>query len=118
MVECVSANIMLEVQDKHETLATEGTDSVDEEMKTLPNLSSCSMLSSSQSWGSNKSGRRPPTCPSSASRHRPRLATKPADRKRANGPSRSGLKRRVLGLIPAVSMMDEDDDEDSEGSEG
>ena len=99
----------------------------DDEGSKLPHISSSSLtLSSSHSWGSNGSsgrGSRPPPCPSSASatRQYPRLPTMP------KGPSsirKAGnrLKRRVLGLMPTVSIMDEDDDEedddDYENSEG
>eukprot|EP00578_Thalassiosira_sp_NH16_P026443 CAMPEP_0181083006 /NCGR_PEP_ID=MMETSP1071-20121207/3927_1 /TAXON_ID=35127 /ORGANISM="Thalassiosira sp., Strain NH16" /LENGTH=940 /DNA_ID=CAMNT_0023164635 /DNA_START=137 /DNA_END=2959 /DNA_ORIENTATION=- len=94
-------------------------ESVNDGMKKVHTLSSSSsLLSSPRSWGSNGSGTRPPTCPHSASRQRSaRLPTKPADGK-LKGSSLKRLKRRVLGLIPTVSMMDqdeddEDDDEDS-----
>ena len=82
---------------------------------------SSSLLSSSKSWGSNSSGSRPPTCPASATKPRPRLPTKPVDRKKSLMKAGSGLKRRVMGLIPSVSMMDNDEEEeegdDSEDSE-
>jgi len=93
-----------------------------DEIKETALSSSSDMLSSSRSWGSNGSGTRPPTCPNLSSRQRSqRLPTKPTDRKNSKGSfTKAGarLKRRVLGLIPSVSMMDEDeDDEDSDDSE-
>jgi len=77
----------------------------------LPTSPSSSLLSS-RSWSSNGSGTRPPTCPSSSSRHR--IPTNPGGKRN----SKSSLtkakywKRRVLGLIPTVSVMDEDDDDE------
>lgn len=95
----------------------------DEVSKVLPHISSSSVtLSSSLSWGSNGSvgkGSRPPPCPNSASMHRqhPRLPTMP---KGSSSIRKVGnrLKRRVLGLIPTVSIMDEDEEDDDENSEG
>ncbi|KAL9189016.1 hypothetical protein ACHAXT_011506 [Thalassiosira profunda] len=81
----------------------------DDEEKELLTLSASSSMLSSGSWGGDG---KPPTCPSSATRQRPRLPTKPANATR----KMAKLKRRVLGLIPSVSMMDADDDEDSDGS--
>eukprot|EP00579_Thalassiosira_antarctica_P011825 CAMPEP_0201922032 /NCGR_PEP_ID=MMETSP0903-20130614/10196_1 /ASSEMBLY_ACC=CAM_ASM_000552 /TAXON_ID=420261 /ORGANISM="Thalassiosira antarctica, Strain CCMP982" /LENGTH=937 /DNA_ID=CAMNT_0048459105 /DNA_START=151 /DNA_END=2964 /DNA_ORIENTATION=- len=120
--EDASANTMMPTE---ETLAIEdypSHESSEDDMQKIPTLSSSSsMLSSSRSWGSNSSGNtRPPPCPTSASRERPRLPTKPADQKKAKGSfmkAGAGLKRRVLGLIPSVSMMDEDEEEDSDDSE-
>lgn len=120
-IEDASENIM----SVEETLAIQEDpwhEFTDDEIKE-PSLSSSSdILSSSRSWGSNGSGTRPPTCPNSSSRQRSqRLPTKPTDRKTSKGSfTKAGarLKRRVLGLIPSVSMMDEDeDDEDSDDSE-
>lgn len=95
----------------------------DDEVSKVPHISSSSLtLSSSLSWGSNGSvgrGSRPPTCPNSTSMNRqhPRLPTMP---KGSSSMRKAGkrLKRRVLGLIPTVSIMDEDDDDEySEGSD-
>jgi len=95
---------------------------IDEEMQKMPALSSSSsMLSSSRSWGSNGSGTRPPPCPASTNRGRPRLPANPAERKKKSKKGSfvksSGLKRRVLGLIPSVSVMDDDEDEDDDDDE-
>lgn len=95
----------------------------DDEVSKVPHISPSSLtLSSSLSWGSNGSvgrGSRPPTCPNSTSMNRqhPRLPTMP---KGSSSMRKAGnmLKRRVLGLIPTVSIMDEDDDDEhSEGSD-
>ena len=72
---------------------------------------------SSQSWGStNSSSSRPPPCPTSSTKSRPRLPTKPIDKKKPKAGSfvKAGgrLKRRVLKMMPAVSMFDDDDDDD------
>ncbi len=93
--------------------------SSDEDVSNVPQISSASWaLSSSRSWGSNGSvGResRPPPCPNSSNTNRlhPRLPTMPKGsvsmRKAGNR-----LKRRVLGLIPTVSIMDDDDDDDGD----
>jgi hypothetical protein len=99
----------------------------EEELKKSSSVSpTSSMLSSSLSWGSNASkscppicGTRPPACPTSASRPRSQLPTKPLSKKKTNGSIMKagiGLKRRVLGLIPTVSMMDADVDDDSDDS--
>ena len=99
----------------------------EEELKKSFSLSpSSSMLSSSLSWGSNSSksrppicGARPPACPTSASRPRSQLPAKPLSKKKTDGSiMKAGirLKRRVLGLIPTVSMMDADVDDDSDDS--
>ncbi|KAL7551997.1 hypothetical protein ACHAWF_015211 [Thalassiosira exigua] len=109
------------VQKECEALVIQGTLSHEsmEDLKKVATLSSSSsLLSSSRSWGSTGSGTRPPTCPNSISRQRPRLPTKPADRKKATGLMKAGggLKRRVLGLIPTVSMMDDEEEDDSDES--
>ena len=99
----------------------------EEELKKTSSVSpTSSMLSSSLSWGSNASkscppigGTRPPACPTSASRPRSQLPAKPLRKKKTYGSIMKtgiGLKRRVLGLIPTVSMMDADVDEDSDDS--
>jgi len=72
---------------------------------------------SSQSWGStNSSSSRPPPCPTSSTR--PRLPTKPMKKEKPKAGSfvktGSRLKRRVLGMMPAVSIMDDDDDDEDD----
>jgi len=74
---------------------------------------------SSQSWGStNSSSSRPPPCPTSSTKPRSRLPTKPIDKKKPKAGSfvkaGSRLKRRVLGMMPAVSIMDDDFDDDDD----
>jgi len=99
----------------------------EEELKKTSSVSpTFSMLSSSLSWGSNASkscppicGTRPPACPTSASRPRSQLPAKPLRKKKTYGSIMKtgiGLKRRVLGLVPTVSMMDADVDDDSDDS--
>jgi hypothetical protein len=100
---------------------------VDDEVKKSSSLSpTYSMLSSSLSWGSNVGetrpqtcGTRPPACPTSASQLRPRLPAKPTKKKTKGSMMKAGIgfKRQVIGLIPTVSMMDADVDNDSDDSE-
>lgn len=64
---------------------------------------------SSNSWDGT-SGNRPPICPGSSQR---RIPSKPLERKKSKGSMlKASLKRRVLGLIPTVSVMDEEEDSD------
>lgn len=65
---------------------------------------------SSNSWGSISSGNRPPTCPTSSNQRR--LPPKLFERKKKGSMLRASLKRRVLGFIPSVSVMDDDEDSD------
>ncbi|KAL3763187.1 hypothetical protein ACHAW5_005084 [Stephanodiscus triporus] len=100
---------------------------IDDEVKKSSSASpTYSMLSSSLSWGSNVGetrpqtcGPRPPACPTSASQLRPRLPAKPKNKKTKGSMMKAGVgfRRQVIGLIPTVSMMDADVDNDSDDSE-
>eukprot|EP00804_Cyclotella_cryptica_P004536 CCRYP_006888-RA/>CCRYP_006888-RA protein AED:0.31 eAED:0.31 QI:0/-1/0/1/-1/1/1/0/937 len=65
---------------------------------------------SSNSWGSMSSGNRPPTCPTSSKERR--ILPKPFERKKKGSMLKASLKRRVLGFIPSVSVMDDEEDSD------
>jgi hypothetical protein len=83
------------------------------------NEESDQMLSSpasSNSWEATNNASRPPVCPGSST-HQRRVPKLPLGRKKSKGSAlKASFKRRVLGLIPSTSVMDEEDDE-SDGDE-
>eukprot|EP00970_Alexandrium_tamarense_P006814 scaffold1195_cov200-Alexandrium_tamarense.AAC.11 len=89
------------------------SESHDTDADMLQTSSTSSSLLSSQSWNStNSAAARPPTCPNSTSRSRiPKDKTKKKKKSRSKA---SGLKRRVMGLIPTVSIMDDEEDSDED----
>jgi hypothetical protein len=71
---------------------------------------------SSNSWEATNNASRPPVCPGSST-HQRRVPKLPLGRKKSKGSAlKASFKRRVLGLIPSTSVMDEEDDE-SDGDE-
>ncbi|KAL3800546.1 hypothetical protein ACHAWO_009790 [Cyclotella atomus] len=69
----------------------------------------------SNSWETINSGSRPPKCPGSSNQRR--VPKAPLERKKSKGYNvlKARFKRRVLGLVPSTSVID--DDEDSDGDE-
>jgi len=111
----------------HQTTPTKGSHTLqgsteeDDTKKVSPLTLATSTESnnSSQSWGStSSSSSRPPPCPTSSTKPRPRLPTKPMkkDKPKTGSFVKAGgrLKRRVLGMMPAVSIMDDDFDDDDD----
>jgi hypothetical protein len=86
-----------------------GNQNADTDQVLAPNVSS-------NSWEANNNGSRPPKCPGSSNQRRvPKL---PLERKKSKGSLlKARFKRRVLGLIPSTSVIDDDDDSDGDENE-